>query len=148
MPKRPAGLDIRFELLIKAKPETVWKLLTDPALIVKWSYMQRVDLDRLEPGGTFTFVSRPDEERSDRGEILRVEKNRRLTYRWFSSEPEGTVVEYVLKPEGKYTRLVFRNWGFAEGGSWADFYERDFMGWLEMHVVMKRLAEKRPAKRA
>ncbi|KAF0244769.1 MAG: hypothetical protein FD180_2228 [Planctomycetota bacterium] len=139
-------LDIRFELLIKAKPATVWRLLTEPAQIIRWSYMATVTVDRLAPGGTFVFGSPTDKGGPDTGRIVRVEMGKRLTYWWKSSEPEETLVEYALKPEGHYTRLIFRNRGFAEGGPWADFYERDFTGWLEMHVVMKRLAERRPAK--
>lgn len=77
-----------------------------------------------------------------------MEQGRRLTCRWFSSEPEPTIVENVLKPEGRDTRLVFRNRGFAEGGAWEDFYERDVTGWLEVHVVLEKIAEKRPARRA
>ena len=146
-PQRPAvdattgvaGREIVFQLWIRATPETVWRLLTDPAEIPRWSYPYAVEIDRLAPGGRMRFVCAEGED--DEAEVLAAEPNRRLAYRWRSSEPEPTEVEVILEPRADYTRLVFRNAGFLEGEAWDHFYEANYSGWLEHHLALKRLAE-------
>jgi len=135
------GREFRVALDVRAAPERVWRALTEPDEIVRWNYMDEVRIDRLEPGGVMEFVCADGED--DRAEILVVEAGRRFAYRWTSSEPEPTVVEYELEPIPGGTRLHFANRGFLEGDRWNRFYEADSQGWLGFHLKLLCLAEGR-----
>lgn len=140
--KKVKERQIYFEIYIKATPKLVWDLISNPIKIPKWSYMGKASLDKLVVGGTFLFhSSNPKNTVPDKGEILAVEACKRLVYRWHSEEPEPTIVEYILKPHGKYTKLIFRNTGFISGKKWDRLYQDDYLGWVEMHLKLKRIVE-------
>jgi uncharacterized protein YndB with AHSA1/START domain len=130
---------ITFEVYIRASPEKVWRSLTDPAEIPKWSYPIAVELDSLKVGGTYRFKDKQGPD--DLAEIIALEPFRRLAYRWTSSEPEPTIVEYILEPAGPYTKLTFRNGPFKEGPEWDRFYPANFTGWLDFTLKLRTLVE-------
>ncbi len=99
--------EIMFSVDINATPEEVWRKLTDPNEIPKWSYMERCELSELKVGGTYRFIDPPGPD--DTGQIVVLELNRRLVYEWTSSEPEPTYMEYLLEDRGGYTRFTVRN---------------------------------------
>lgn len=131
--------EIAFAVSIKASPREVWNALVDPMEIPKWHNYEHVELDALNAGGRFRFLSGGEPE--DLGEILEVESERKLIYRWTSSEPEPTKVEYELRPTSEGTLLRFRNTGFENGASWDQIYEADFRGWVDITLKLKRIVE-------
>lgn len=143
--KQSGKREIYFEVYIKARPSIVWSAITDPSKICVWDYMDKVTVDVLKPGGSFLFYCGKD-SKPDKGEILKVSENKKLVYRWYSVEPEPTIIEYTLKQQGKFTRLIFRNYGFGSGGKWENYYEKDYVGWAEMHLDLKRFVENRLSK--
>jgi uncharacterized protein YndB with AHSA1/START domain len=78
---------------------------------------------------------------STHAEIILIEPPRRLVYRWTSSEPAPTFVEYDLAEDKPYTRLRFRNHPFHAGPDWNRFDDANFAGWLGFAVRMKQLVE-------
>lgn len=133
------GREFFFEIQIRATPAKVFRALTDPRLIPKWHYAKKATLDRLADGGTYRFKCEhgPDDE----AKILDLKKDRLLVYQWTSSEPEPTVVAYILLRQGRYTKLVFVNYGFGHTKVWDKAYDRDFVGWVEIHMKLKRYLE-------
>ncbi|MCZ6690146.1 MAG: SRPBCC domain-containing protein [Planctomycetota bacterium] len=131
---------IAFDIHIRASTEAVWSFLMDPDKIPRWHNYVRVDVDRPEVGGRFRFIC-GDSDPDDGGEILELETNRKLSYRWSSSEPEATVVEYHLEPQGEYTKLSFKNSPFKEGPDWDKLYEADYRGWVDLTLKLKQAAE-------
>ncbi len=132
---------IAFSVDIAAPAARVWSALTDPAQIPRWSYMNRCELDSLAVGGTYRFVDPPGPD--DSAEIMVLEPNRRLVYRWRSSEPAPTIMEYLLDDHGDYTTLTVRNFPFKQGSDWDRFYEQNFKGWLDFTMQLKSLVEAR-----
>lgn len=131
--------DFEFRIAIKADPEKVWQALTDPEVIPAWSFMDRAELTAGEAGGVYTFYC--GENPDDRAEITELQPQRRLAYRWHSSEPEPTFVEYEIEHREPYTMLTFRNSGFHDGPEWNRWYEANFTGWLDLTMTMKRMLE-------
>ena len=114
-------LELRRELAIAARPETVWKLLVDPEGLVRWmGSSARIDP---RPGGEVRIELRPGTVAS--GEIVEFDPPRRLVYT-FGWEPDGngpntvppgsSTVAFELVPAGSGTtlRLVHRDLPTAE----------------------------------
>lgn len=104
-------------ITIAARPETVFRLLTDPHEYVRW----KGTLAQLEPraGGDFR-VDFPEDKGSVVGEFVEVVPNRRVvfTWGWQASEivpPGSSTVEIDLEPEGSGTRLRLVHRGLPEG---------------------------------
>lgn len=136
-----AGRSIRFTLVIDAAPEKIWKALVTPVQMAIWSYPERVEVDRIEPGGVYGFLS-GDEADEDGAEILELDPPRYLKLRWFSSEPNPTVLEWVLEPhDAGYTLLHFENSGFQDTAAWKQAYVQDFEGWVALHLNLKKYVE-------
>ena len=101
------------ELLIDARPETVFEFLTDPALILRW---MGTDAE-LEPraGGIYRVAVNP--RSIVRGEFVEVVPHSRVVFTWGFEEADATVgpgastVEVTLEPDGGGTllRLVHRD---------------------------------------
>ncbi|MCB9895396.1 MAG: SRPBCC domain-containing protein [Planctomycetes bacterium] len=131
---------IHFELDIAAGARELWSVLTDAAQISRWwEGVHAVKLSDAKPGGIYTLDYESGEP--DVCEILENEPGKRLRYRWQSSEPEPTIVEYRLEPIEGGTRLVFHNTGYKPGEKWDRFYQANFVGWLEMMIGVKKLLE-------
>jgi uncharacterized protein YndB with AHSA1/START domain len=102
---------------IAARPETVFRLLTDPNEYVRW----KGKLAHLEPraGGDF-HVDFPEEKGTVDGEFVEVVPNRRVvfTWGWQGSEivpPGSSTVEIDLEPDGQGTRLRLVHRRLPEG---------------------------------
>ncbi|MCA9289484.1 MAG: SRPBCC domain-containing protein [Phycisphaerales bacterium] len=132
---------IHFAVDVRATADRLWDALTRPESIVQWCYPTRCTLDRLEPGGAYTFHDGDDP--ADFGEILVADPPRALRFRWRSSEPEPTIVDYRLEaaPDGEVTRITFTCGPFRAGPRWDDLYHRDFTGWVSIVMKLKRLIE-------
>ncbi|MBV8079038.1 MAG: SRPBCC domain-containing protein [Actinobacteria bacterium] len=99
-------LSVTREVLIEARPETVWEFLVDPEKISRWKGIAV----SFEPavGGAFRNEVIPNNIAI--GEIVELDAPRRLVYTWGwegnpAVPPGSTTVEYELIPEGGGTRL-------------------------------------------
>jgi uncharacterized protein YndB with AHSA1/START domain len=107
--------EIEHEILVNARPEVVWEVLTEPEHLA-WLGGAQADVD-LRPGGTMVLYW------EGQGYFLAVidtvEYPRRLALRW-SLVPDcapapgsSTVVEFALSPTGTGTKLRVVESGFA-----------------------------------
>jgi uncharacterized protein YndB with AHSA1/START domain len=105
-------LTIERELSIAARPETVWKLLVDPAEQSKW-WGTPLDFDA-RPGGPFRVEVIPGHIAA--GEFVALDEPRRLVYTWGwegdgAVAPGSSTIEIHLHVEGDGTRLTFLHTG-------------------------------------
>jgi uncharacterized protein YndB with AHSA1/START domain len=109
---------VRFDSLIHASVQDVWKAWTDPNLILQWFGSDpdgeglKATLD-LRPLGTYDihFRNSNGDEHSCSGVYTVVEDCSRLAFSWeWKSEP-GVVsfVTILFLPEGEYTRVHFEH---------------------------------------
>ena len=107
---------------------TVWRALTDPALIPRWTATgagARPDGFAPVPGTRFRFVARPKPGWSGvvNCEVLQAEEPTLLRYTW-TDEGGGdqTIVTYHLEPAdgpaGQGTRFTYEHTGFTGPGGW------------------------------
>ena len=97
---------IRVDHYYSQAPSSVWKALTDPALLARWwapgdvrpVVGHRFDLD-MGPWG------------KQRCEVLEVQHERLLKYR-FAADTLDTVITWELVPEGPGTQLKLTHEGF------------------------------------
>jgi len=104
-------LELRRELTIAARPETVWGFLVEPEKQLRWMG-GAVELDP-RPGG----VVRIEVVSGNvvRGEVVEADPPRRLVYAWGWEEgpdspvvpPGSTTVVFELEPQGDGTLLRF-----------------------------------------
>lgn len=136
MPERT----IRLEITIHAPTREVWAVLTEADHILTWwEGVAAVSLTSPKPGGVYTLTY--DRGKPDSCEILKAEPGTMLRYRWKSSEPEPTNVEYRLIAEGNSTRLSLVNSGYGEGLKWDKAYDANVVGWAKMFLGLRRLLE-------
>ena len=140
---------------ICAKPEAVFRALTDPNEIVKWWGADGVyRTDRFEadlrPGGKWkSYIAAPEgsemtdmrtpEPQSVGGEYITVDPPRLLEFTWSPSWDgfKVTRVRYEIEPTATGSRLTVIHTGFAErpemvtphGEGWVRV-----IGWLTAHV--------------
>jgi len=117
--------DLALEFTLSAKPARVMQLLTDAALIRKWSGGSAV-VER-EVGGRFEMF-----DGWVFGKILKA-TDRELAYTWSTTDwPEDTTpteVHYLLKDDEAGTKLILRHTGFANEeemkshkNGWSDYF--------------------------
>src|SRR5690349_16994306 len=79
---------VEREIEIAASPQTVWELLVDPALLVRWMGLS-ASLD-LRPGGAIRQEVIPGKVAS--GTFVEIDAPRRLVYTWGWEPGSGSVV--------------------------------------------------------
>ena len=133
------GLDtesrtVQRDVVIHARPETVWKLLVDPKQVVLWMG-QTAEYD-VRPGGRYRLVVIPNNVAS--GKFLEVDPPRRLVYTWGwepgsgSAVPPGsTTIVFELEPHKDGTLLHFTHKDLPNADSatshahgWDHYFER------------------------
>jgi len=104
-------------ITIAARPETVFRLLTDPQEYVRW----KGKLAQLEPraGGDYR-VDFPADKGTVIGEFVEVVPNRRVVFTWGWQDneivpPGSSTVEIDLEPDGNGTRLRLVHRGLPDG---------------------------------
>lgn len=102
---------VTFELELRHSPRKVWRALTDPALLSEW-LLPILELE-LEPGAAFQFQTQPHPgwDGTVSCQVLEVEPERMLRYRWDVPFLE-TVVTFTLTPTETGTRLLLVQTGF------------------------------------
>jgi uncharacterized protein YndB with AHSA1/START domain len=106
----PSG-SLVFEHDLPHRPETVWRALSDPALLAEW-LLPPVDFEP-EAGATFAFLAPPQPgwDGIVRCRVLEVEPQRRLRLAWVVGDID-TVVTFTLASSGTGTRLTIVHSGF------------------------------------
>jgi uncharacterized protein YndB with AHSA1/START domain len=122
---------------------TVWRALTDPALVPLWTSTGRGGRPegfRAEAGARFRFIGKPFPgwDGIVRCEVLAVDEPVLLRYDWRNNEADQpTVVTNILAEIPGGTRLTWEHTGFHG-------IEGAFMSWLLGRVRRKMLTEGLP----
>lgn len=117
--------DLALNFTLSGTPQRVMQLLTDPALIRKWSGGEAVLENKI--GGRFEMF-----DGWVFGEILKM-TDTELAYTWkttdWAEEIKPTEVHYLLKPDEAGTKVELRQTGFADEqemkshkNGWTDFF--------------------------
>lgn len=124
---------IEREIAIAARPETVWQLLVDPKLAIRWMGMAAsFDFRR---GGRYRVDVIPGHTAS--GEFVEIDPPRRLVYTWGwereeSAVPPGSstvIFELLPRGDGTLLRFTHRDLPGAESAAshshgWDHYFER------------------------
>lgn len=119
------AFDLTLEFQLSAPPARVMQLLTDAALIRKWSGGEAVLENKV--GGRFSMF-----DGWVNGAVTKTGADE-LAYTWLTTDqPEGskpTEVHYVLKKHDGGTKVILHHTGFAteeemkdHRSGWADFF--------------------------
>ena len=100
-------------------PAMVWRAVTDPALVARWTVTGQGGRPvgfRPIVGSTFQLVAKPVP--GWRGivfcEVIEVDEPRLLRYSWRGEENgKSTVVTYRIEPSAAGTRFTFEHTGFT-----------------------------------
>jgi uncharacterized protein YndB with AHSA1/START domain len=111
--------EIRIVRDYPQSPELVWRALTDPALIPRWTSAGaggRPEGFATTVGTRFRYVAKPKPGWSGivECEVLESDEPKLLRYSW--ADPgggEATEVVYRLEPHGTGTRFTFEHTGFT-----------------------------------
>jgi uncharacterized protein YndB with AHSA1/START domain len=131
--------EIRKTIVIEARPEVVFKALTDEKELTQWFPSQAILQARV--GGAMEFKFQRDDGTVDHkvvGKILEIVPGKKLSFSWKNtSDPDfpDTVVTWTLEPtDGGKTKVMLTHSGF-EKGRWLDLHDG---GWS---YFIGRLAE-------
>ncbi|HEU0084366.1 MAG TPA: SRPBCC domain-containing protein [Bradyrhizobium sp.] len=119
---KPATETIVVDEIFRHAPETIWKTLTDGALMARWLGMTPTGFEAVK-GKRFTYQTTPGGAWDGviHCEVLEATANERLVYRWKSGHAENvgygapldTVVTFTLSSVEKGTRLRLVHSGFV-----------------------------------
>ncbi len=127
--------ELTREIVIEARPETVFSYLTEESKMKEW-YGEVVVADA-RPGGVF-HVGTHDGLHC-RGEYVEVVPHEKVVFTWggmHELEPGATTVEIKLKPEGQGTRLTLRHYNITQKPA-ADGFGQ---GWEEHALPLLKAA--------
>lgn len=135
MTKPSSELSLEVDQLIDARPETVFRLLTDPDLYARWfgpegatTTVEEMNLalgGRLELRITFPGM---DFEVGIEGFYEVIEPPTRLVHTWRAMNEElVTTVSFEIEPQGSRTRLKVNHRGFVDPVD----LEQNQGGWIE-----------------
>ena len=124
--------DLVREIIIDAKPETIWPFLTDPERHVEWQGSV-ADIDP-RPGGIYrVLVGGRHQSAGEYLEVVPMEKVV-FTFGWEQDDhpipPGSTTIEISLHPEGDKTRVRLVHRGLPDdavsdhGHGWAHYLGR------------------------
>jgi uncharacterized protein YndB with AHSA1/START domain len=102
---------IAFDFNLSHPPNKVWRALTDPKLVAQW--LLPVTNLKLETGASFKFNAPPQPgwDGTVNCEILDIEPDKRISWRWVVGELD-TVVTFTLTPTASGTLLHLVQSGF------------------------------------
>ncbi len=140
----PVQLSLEVDRLVDARPETVFRLLTEPALYARW----------FGPDGSQVTVEEMDVRLGGRLELAIhipaagitvgiegfyevIEPVTRLVHTWRTLDEElVTTVTFGLEPQGTRTRLVVTHRGFVDPVD----LESNQGGWVDHLATLAHLA--------
>ncbi|HET9158669.1 MAG TPA: SRPBCC domain-containing protein [Myxococcaceae bacterium] len=129
-PKPPRTIELTIDL--PTDPDTVWRLLTDPAGLAEW-FAPQVEGSGA-PGGTLTLSWGSEMSwntqvaAAERGRLLRW-KDDFAAYQQLPGTPAPVVIEWHLSPGPGGTRLRLVHSGFGDGADWDDMFDGTQAGW-------------------
>jgi uncharacterized protein YndB with AHSA1/START domain len=144
MTEPTAELSLDVDQLIDARPDTVFRLLTDPELYGRWfgpeGATTTVEEMELTLGGRLelkiTFPGMDFEVRIE-GFYEVIEPPIRLVHTWRSMDEElVTTVSFEIEPQGNQTRLRVNHRGFVDPVE----LEQNQGGWTEHLSTLGELA--------
>lgn len=106
------GKTVRASRVLPGTPALVWRALTDRALIAEW--LMPNDFEPVV-GHRFTMTTDPAPgfDGTVHAEVLALEPERGMTWRWRGG-PVDTTVEFVLEPiDPEHTRVTVIQSGFV-----------------------------------
>ena len=95
---------LRFERFLPRPIDEVWRAVTDPTEMRAW-FPTRIEIDRWEPGATFTHHFDGGEHPSLRGKVIECSAPHRLVFTWgddtigFELSPADGGTAFVLTEE-------------------------------------------------
>lgn len=143
-PSQPAQLALEVDQRISARPETVFRLLTEPDLYARW----------FGPAGSEVTVNEMDVRLGGRLELAIhipsvgltvgiegfyevIEPPTRIVHTWRSLDEElVTAVTFAIEPVGDGTRLVVTHRGFVDPVD----LENNQGGWIDHLATLAELA--------
>ncbi|HZY47449.1 MAG TPA: SRPBCC domain-containing protein [Candidatus Bathyarchaeia archaeon] len=112
------------EYFLRTKPETVFKALTEPKVLVKW-FLSKA---KLEPkkGGTFAFDWIGGYHMTDK--VKKFDRDRAVSFSWSDRLKNGKMVKttasFEVAKKGEGTLLRLRHSGFKDPEHFADCSSR------------------------
>lgn len=108
--------DVKVQVRVAARPETVFSFFTDPAKVQRWKG-RSVEMD-CRPGGAYRVVINDNDRYS--GKYLEVKPYTRIvfTFGWEGDnpiKPGSTTVEVTLVPDGDDTVVTLIHKGLPTG---------------------------------
>jgi uncharacterized protein YndB with AHSA1/START domain len=144
-----AELMVKDSLEIRAKPERVWQVLTDPELTQKYMFGCRTVSD-WKVGSPLRWQATVDGQEvvAVKGTILEIEPGRLLRYTVIDAgapsmdRPENYLrVTYQLTPQGDGVRLDVTQGDYAAVADGQKRYQDTLAGWPRVLAQIKALAE-------
>lgn len=139
-----SSLSLEVDQLIAARPDTVFRLLTDPLLYARWFGPDGAEIvvEEMEVvlGGRLALrISFPgtDIEVGIEGFYEVIEPPRALVHTWRSLDEElVTTVAFELEPQGQQTRLRVTHRGFVDPVD----LEQNHGGWVDLLAKLRLVA--------
>ena len=139
--EQPGGLVLNLECTLGAPPEEVFRVLTEPAELVKWWGPRGFTIPEAElnlvVGGAYRFAMKPPDGEPFHlsGKFLEIDPPWRLvyTFEWEEPTPDDreTVVDLSLESTGNATRLLLSHGPFLTDerlelhrGGWTESFEK------------------------
>lgn len=149
MSAHPSGLQLALTCALPAPRERIFRMLTEPAELVKWwgprgFTLPEVELD-LRVGGRYRFAMKPPDGDVFHlsGELREIDPPSRLvyTFRWDEPHPDDreTLVELSLAAKGDATEVSLSQGSFATEERRA-LHES---GWTESFERLRRILDDR-----
>lgn len=137
-------LALEVDQLIQARPDTVYRLLTDPAMYARWFGPEgaevTVDEMNVQLGGRLALtiaIPAYDMTVGIEGFYEVVDPPSKLVHTWRSLDEElVTTVEFTIEPQGMGSRLVVQHRGFVDPVD----MEQNQGGWATHLQVLADLA--------
>lgn len=137
-------LSLEVDQLIAAKPETVFRLLTEPDLYARWFgpagsevTVQEMDVRLGGRLGLAIHLRAPNLTVGIEGFYEVIEPPTKIVHTWRSMDEElVTTVSFSLEPQGNDTRLVVTHRGFVDPVD----LENNHGGWVDHLAKLAQLA--------
>lgn len=140
-----AELSLDIDQLVDARPDTVFRLLTEPELYARWfgpeGSLTTVEEMNVTLGGRLELriaIAAIDLEVRIEGFYEVIEPPTRLVHTWRSLDEElVTTVAFEIEPQGRQTRLRVTHRGFVDPVD----LEQNQGGWVDHLTVLAEIAE-------